>query len=206
MTRHTGADNLAFCRRRARAGARAISALLLAGVFLAAAGCASTRPVGEPERVKTRPRLEMSAAELYPGSVTDQLDFFDELESRALVSYDDALHAVLLARGGSAPTFVQRAAIAKQAGIVGVNWSPQPRDAITVGELAPMIWHQPREPGRALSGLKSRGVVPETWSAARGVSGPELLAILRTLAADARSSAGAAQPEPDAPRGANHDR
>lgn len=153
----------------------------------------------EGTNVDRRPRLQASAAEAFPGNGSEQLDFFDELESRELVTQDDAIHAVLLvARGSSAPTFVQRAAIAKRAGIVEQTWSPQPRDAITTVELASMVAGATR-PGGASTGaasgsaaklaeLQSSGVIPAEWRPNRGVSGLELLAVLRR-ASDANAAA-----------------
>jgi uncharacterized glyoxalase superfamily protein PhnB len=61
----------------------------------------------------------MSVAESYPGSGVEQLNFFDAIEKRDLVSHDDALHAALLLFAGqSATTYAQRAARAKQIGLV----------------------------------------------------------------------------------------
>lgn len=165
------------------------------------AGCAGTGPAGRDtvgvahDRVSKRPRLTESAAEVYSANGAGQLDFFDALESRELVSQDDALHAVLLAWSGtSAPTFVQRAALAKRSGIVGAGWNPQPRDAITSEELAMMLdgVALAQHAGGAVAGAKGvvltspdslqrmreRGIIPRGWRANRGVSGPELLAIL----------------------------
>ncbi len=168
--------------------------------IIAAQGCAGggggngTSPRGSKTgvegSVERRPRLQASAAEAFPGNGAEQLDFFDELESRELVTQDDAIHAVLLvAKGSSGPTFVQRAAIAKRAGIVEQTWSPQPRDAITTVELAAMVagatglgvarGGASGGSSAMLAELQSSGVIPAEWRANRGVSGLELLAVLR---------------------------
>ncbi|MBC7773121.1 MAG: hypothetical protein H7210_11535 [Pyrinomonadaceae bacterium] len=171
------------------------------GSSVLVAGCSDSRsvasgPNGDPRSaVVDRPRVPQSAAEVAPGGGSAQLDFFDELESHELATQDDALHAVLLAfHGSSAPTYVQRAAIAKQIGLMNPRTNPQPRDAVTVGEVSQLLFrslaHDVPGPNQrtdrgsqtseqALASMQKIGVLPPAWRASRGITGPELLAAIK---------------------------
>jgi hypothetical protein len=131
-----------------------------------------------------RPRVSMSVAESFPGSGVEQLDFFDALEKRDLVSYDDALHAsLLLFAGQSGQTYVQRAGRAKQMGLLDEKFDRPPREAITVGELSLILaagLHRPDTGSeyRAVEDLKGLGILPDFTDENTGVSGAQLLTIL----------------------------
>lgn len=174
-------------------------ALVLVGgalLLATAAGCSSTESAkpskahAEPSPQTTiteRPRLGPSAAEQYGLEGARANDFYDELEKRDLVSEDDALHGVLLLVKGKSPgTYVQRVAIAKKAGLIDTDVNRQPRDATTVGEVADMLSramtpgaNRPAQPASALERLKQMGVMEEGWRASRGLTGSEMLTVLR---------------------------
>jgi hypothetical protein len=131
-----------------------------------------------------RPKVSVSVAEAYPGSGVEQLDFFDTLEKRDLVSHDDALHAsLLLFAGQSGQTFVQRAGRAKQMGMLDPKFDRPPREAVTVGEFAQLVAGGMKRPSAtsessAVSDLKEIGVLPDFVGENSGVSGAQLLTIL----------------------------
>lgn len=170
------------------------------GVAATLGGCArSDLTAGsraEPQPVISgRPRVAQSATEVAPGGGSDQLDFFDELEKHPLATQDDAVHAVLLAfHGSSAPSYVQRAAIAKQLGLMDPGINQQPREAVTAGEVAQLLSGALRgapsdtdsrtrggfpTSQQALAALQAQGVLPADWRPIRGVTGPELLAAIK---------------------------
>jgi hypothetical protein len=148
-----------------------------------------------------RPRVQYSAAETSPGSGVDQLNFFDALEKRDLVSNDDALHAALLVFTGQSPaTYSQRAARAKQVGLIPTRFDQPAREAITAGELALILARgleipEPASEGAALRALAEAGVAPDFAKENSGVSGAQLLTLLGHVEdAIARRSAGAMAP------------
>lgn len=170
------------------------------GMLALVVGCASSesrvgKESGSSHGVSGRPRVAQSATEVAPGGGSDQLDFFDELEKHQLATQDDALHAVLLAfHGTSAPTYVQRAAIAKQLGLMDLRVSQQPREAVTAGEVSQLLVRSlaggqtgtgqrttERFPTsqEALATMQEAGVVPHDWRPTRGMTGPELLAAIK---------------------------
>jgi len=138
--------------------------------------------------ISGRPRIAASVAEVHAEGGADQLEFFEELETRPLVSQDDALHAVLLfVRGSSAPTYVQRAAIAKQLGLMDPRSDQRPRDAVTVGEFSQFLAAALPESGgtvkllnidESVARLRELGLTPVRWEPNRGISGAELVGVL----------------------------
>lgn len=165
------------------------------------AGCAGSRSGGagkgsEPlPAIAGRPHVAKSATEVAPGDGSDQLDFFDELETHELATQDDALHAVLLAfHGSSAPTYVQRAAIAKQLGLMDPRTNQQPREAVTAGEVSLLLSRSltggptgtdkrtqshSHTSEQAMASMQKLGVLPRDWRLTRGMTGPELLAAIK---------------------------
>jgi hypothetical protein len=180
------------------------------------AGCAGrgarAQPRSTSEQVKpggllSRPKLVASATEKYPDPVTGQLDFFDELEERELVSHDDSLHAVLLVMSGSsAPTYVQRVALAKGHGWLEMGFNRPPREAVTVGEVALLVSRSmngnniaaPLREADALAELKVKGIFPQGSRPTEGLTGPQLLAVVM-LADEASRGRPMAQGAPEAP-------
>lgn len=168
---------------------------LVAGIL--PGGCAGPGTIdgAESSAIADRPRVAQSASEVAPGGGSGQLDFFDELEHHQLATQDDALHAVLLAfHGSSAPTYVQRAAIAKQNGYMHPKVSQQPREAATAGEVSQLLYRSlilsqsfkavatnPPFPSTddALRAMQALGVMPDDWRSTRGMTGAELLEAIR---------------------------
>lgn len=126
----------------------------------------------------------MSAAEMHPGPGVAQLDFFDALERRDLVSHDDTIHAVLLLfTGQSGQTYSQRAGRAKQLGLLDPKFDRPAREAATVGELAQLLasgMHRPSaaQGAEATTDMISIGVLPDTAAEGSGVTGIQFLTIL----------------------------
>src|SRR5262245_19904231 len=109
----------------------------LAAAVLGAALLAGCQGGGNGSETGGRPSVEVSAADLFswgPGSSSQQLEFYDELERRPIASQDDAVHSVLLLAGGtSAPTYQARLASAKSRGLLDSGYSHPAREAVTVG-------------------------------------------------------------------------
>lgn len=165
--------------------ATAISAMLASSAMLA--GCASDHP-SSPASLGSvftgRPRVSVSVAEAHPGSGVDQLNFFDALEKRDLVSHDDALHATLLLFAGqSGQTYVQRVGRAKQMGLLDAKFDRPAREAITIGELSTVLAAGMRRPdarseSTSMQQLRQMGVLPDFAADNSGISGAQLLTIL----------------------------
>lgn len=176
------------CRRIVRMTLLSIAGVSVGGALVGCSGAGASEGSESARPASTaRPRVASSASETYPGSGPEQLDFFDALESRELATHDDVLHAVLLLlKGSSAPTYVGRAAIAKQMGLLDAGDNSQPREAATIQDVSELLVRGMSEGGGgranargSLERLKELGVVPADWRAGRGISGPELLGILR---------------------------
>lgn len=134
----------------------------------------------------TRPMVKVTAADMYswgPGASAQQLEFYDEVESRDIVAHDDVLHAALLfGRGSSAATFAQRAALAREQGWVDRSFSRPAHEAATVGEvsqiMARVMGLNGSSPHAAVASLSKAGVLPEGLTAQQGISGRQFLALL----------------------------
>ncbi len=69
-----------------------------------------------------------------------QLDFFEALEQRSNVTWDELLAGVLLAAGKRTDgDFVDRLAVAKRAGILGAELPPGPEALATPADLARVL-------------------------------------------------------------------
>lgn len=134
----------------------------------------------------SRPSVKVTAADMYswgPGAAAQQLEFYDEVESREIVAHDDVLHAALLfGRGASAPTFAQRIALAREQGWVDRSFSRPPHEAATVGEvsqiMARVMGLDGSSPQAGVASLSQAGVLPEGLTAHQGISGRQFLALL----------------------------
>lgn len=186
-------------RSVAPAAVLAVAGLFGVGAMLAQGGCmtrAAIAPrstseaslsVREEAVASTRPSVKVSAADLYswgPGAAVQQLEFYDEVESREIVAHDDVLHAALLfGRGASASTFAQRVALARQEGLIDKNYNRPGREAATVGEAAQVIARVLRledvsSPQAATAALSRIGVLPAHMRADQGITGRQFLALL----------------------------
>jgi hypothetical protein len=124
-----------------------------------------------------------TAAQLFGSDPAYELDFYDRLDRLPVVSYDDAIHSVLLLNGESAFSYPQRVALAKQRGLLEENFDRPPREAVTIGEVAVMIERVitdrvDQSYGEATSRLSSRGILPESARASQGLTGSQMLAVL----------------------------
>lgn len=175
--------------------ARTLACAAVGVVALLAAGCQS----GDPTRAASnRPMVEVTAADLFSwgqGSASQQLEFYDELERRPIVSQDDAVHAVLLLNGGpSATTYQGRLAAAKARGLLDSGYAPPAREAVTVGEVSQMLARAMRlgpsgSTADATATMKREGLIPEQADQAQGLTGAQMLAVLAS-ARDVMAAAG----------------
>jgi hypothetical protein len=121
-----------------------------------------------------------------------ELDFYDELEHRPLVSFDDVLHAVLLLTSGrSAEGYGARLELARRSGWIDESFDHAGRDVATTGEVAEILADAlgvPGDRGGARSGaggdwairrLAVLGVLPASARPEHGLTGAQMLAILR---------------------------
>jgi hypothetical protein len=99
---------------------------LLAVLALAPGGCTIERTV-----------LEDSAVEVHPGYEAE-LDFWDDLATRTVVTNDDALYGLLLVSGEVAPPadYAGRLAAARGRGWMSENDAPPMDESATVGLIA----------------------------------------------------------------------
>jgi hypothetical protein len=169
-----------------RAGRSAI-AVSAAMVAAALSGCGTSQG--------PRPKVPTTAAQLFGSDPAYELDFYDRLDRLPVVSYDDAIHSVLLLNGQSASSYPQRVAMAKQQGLLEENFDHPPREAVTIGEVAVMVERVMTDRvdqsfEGATSRLASRGILPESARASQGLTGSQMLAVL-----GAAEDLMAAQPE-----------
>ncbi|HYC99749.1 MAG TPA: hypothetical protein VEB22_00850 [Phycisphaerales bacterium] len=109
----------------------------------------------------------------------DQLDFFDALERRSNVTWDELLAGVLLAAGRRADgSFADRLSAARRAAIVGAQPPTDPHALATPGDLAKVMLRaqgvQLRETisnEEALAIAARRSLVPSTVSTADPLTG-----------------------------------
>ncbi len=151
--------------------------LAVAGAALWAGGCAGTAGGrGGAER----PTVGASAAETVAargGAI--ELEFYDELEARPLVSEDDALHAVLLlGTWSSGADFARRVEYAKRLGWLDESFNRSGHDAVTVGEVAMLLerlmGQKPASPTDALERLRKRGMIPPEVQENQGLTGAQM--------------------------------
>lgn len=157
-----------------RAGRSAI-AVSAAVVAAALSGCGSSQG--------PRPKVPTTAAQLFGSDPAYELDFYDRLDRLPVVSYDDAIHSVLLLDGQSAFSYPQRVAMAKQQGLLEEDFNRPPREAVTIGEVAVMVERVMTDRvdqsfEGATSRLASRGILPLSARASQGLTGSQMLAVL----------------------------
>ena len=143
------------------------------------AGCAQPRTI-----------VEAPAAQQWPAP-EGELDFFDALASQSIVTNDDALHALLIARtGATEASFEQRTARAIQLGWLDDSPGP-PGESAQVGMVASIAAHEllasarPWRPSSihalaATKRLRELGMLP-IRSPEQALTGAELLALLRRM-------------------------
>lgn len=181
----------------ARLSARLVPALLT-GTVLGAAGCGG--------KASERPRVEVSAAELYaepplvrpaliaggeaqsggnPDSAASaDLNFFDDLTTRGLASNDDAVHAaLLLGVGRSAATYPDRVLLAQQAGLLEATYDRPGREAATIGEVSSLLVRVVDGPQRisqerAVARLVATRMLPFGAEPFQGLTGAQLITLV----------------------------
>lgn len=175
------------------------AAAMAIGLGLAAvtAGCTGKGDKGQytryPSGVKNRPRVDVSAAQLYVtaadlepewGPGQSELNFFDELVTREEVVNDDALHAcLLLGTGVSLPTYDERVAVAQRLGWLRRQPARPPLEAATVGEVSRIIVRMMGDkkrvtPARATERLITLGLLPPQIHHYQGLTGAQLVSVL----------------------------
>lgn len=189
--------------RRRPATLAFLSAAALGALAGAPAGCQDASGPSAAGGGGGRPMVEVSAADLFSwgrDASSQQLEFYDELANRPIVSQDDAVHAVLLlASGSSALTYEGRLTLAKSRGWLDQSYSPPAREAVTVGEVSQMLARVLRvrgwgSPADATAAMKREGLIPESAEAAQGLTGNQMLAVL-SGARDALAETGEMRPE-----------
>ncbi len=104
---------------------RRVAALVTALLAGAVAGCAMERTV-----------LEDSAVDAF-GGVESELDFWDELATRRVVTNDDALHGLLLLAGeDGGADYASRLEAARGRGWISESASPPKNESAAVGMIA----------------------------------------------------------------------
>ena len=101
------------------------------------AACLTAIPLAGCEMVQ-RTRVETTILETHPGEL-DDFAFWDELAQQAVVSNDDALHALILMNDGRDPSvdFEGRTAIAGEKGwLRGTHLPLDPNESASVGLLS----------------------------------------------------------------------
>lgn len=167
--------------------ARSAGALLLAAGAIGLSGCESGgRPLVGSSAVMATARVTPGGVEA--GDLGSELDFFDALSQRTLVCHDDVIHAaLLLGNGASAPTYVERIALANRLGYLERGFEAPPLEAATVGEVAQVMRRvMQRETGAAaplnqqqsILWMASHGLLPAGARPYQGLTGPQLLTIL----------------------------
>jgi hypothetical protein len=102
-----------------------LRAFALTALVLALGGCAVERTV-----------LEDSAAETL-GAPDDELDFWDDLATRSVVTNHDAIHGLLLAAGTTSDDdFAARLEAARHRGWIGEDENPDPNESASVGMIS----------------------------------------------------------------------
>ncbi len=167
--------------------------MLAAAIAGCAQGGGENKYTRFPSGVKNRPRVDASAAEMYVtardiepewGPGLSELNFFDELETRAEVVNDDALHAcLLLGTGVSLPTYDERVAVAQRLGWLRRQPARPPREAATIGEVSRIIVRMMGDkgrvtPARANERLQQMGLLPAGTKHYQGLTGAQMVSLL----------------------------
>ncbi len=120
----------------------------------------------------------------------DQLDFFDALEARDRVTYDDAIHAALLLEQEDSQTdYAKRVAVARQNGLLQGDFDRAANRSITTGEAADLIMRAmvsrgggknlgESTPAVATAEFQSSGVLAESAAPSDLISGRDFVAML----------------------------
>lgn len=159
--------------------------VLCGAMALAVCGCSSGGWGKSSSEGGARPVVAASAAETAPASVQG-LAFFDELETRSLISHDDALEGVLLvATGRSSASYGERVEAAKSLGLVAPSFSRPAREATTIGEVSLMSVRvldrtpdAPTSPEAAVRQMVALGILPPPARTHQGLTGAQLVSIL----------------------------
>jgi hypothetical protein len=175
--------------------------LLLAAAALTllvvTSGCAPVRytrarPIVPASAIATTSETNPST----PDTAAD-LTFFIALGSQPLISHDDALHAaLLLGHGSSATSYPDRLSLASRLGYLDPSFTRPPLEAATVGEVARLLVHIADGPDagrglsqdRAVSRLVTRGWLPAQAKSHQGLTGPQLLTLIRSAREGARTA------------------
>ncbi len=161
-----------------------------------------------------RTMVDDPAAQTWAAS-DDQLDFFENLSQQAIVTNDDALHAMLLFETGDSPAqFAERVAEA-----VGLGWledtpgeanasarvgmiasiaarTPEIQSGIAMGLALKHPWRAGELLGAsATKRLRALGMVPPR-SADQAMTGGELIALLRRIEVYQKTHTGGGVPLP----------
>lgn len=117
------------------------------------------------------------------------VEFFDALAERPLVCQDDVIHsALLLKTDRSAPTYAERAAMARRLGLVEADFDRPATEAATIGEVSkvlvrvtdPAMAGEKLSQERAVSRLVTRGWLPSQAKSYQGLTGSQLVTLIST--------------------------
>lgn len=160
---------------RAKTSRFACLAYPLFGAFVAS-GCAS--PVGGADPVAERPVTSLTTGVSGSGAVS-QLDFFEALEQRSSVTWDELIAGVLLAAGKRTDgDYVDRLGVAKRAGILDAQLPPGSDALATPADLARVLLRaqgirirETLSDDEALALAERRSLVPPELRAADRLTG-----------------------------------
>lgn len=125
----------------------------------------------------------------YP-SAADQLEFFDALEARDRVSFDDAIHAALLLEQEDSQTdWAKRVAVARQNGLVPGDFDRPAHGAISTGEAADLVLRAmlsraggtrigEATPAAAMKEFQGAGVLAPSAGPRDAITGREFVSLL----------------------------
>jgi hypothetical protein len=120
---------------RAKIAALATSAGLLA-MLLLSLGCESGQSSETGGEMPVTEMLKGAGA----GGAVDQLDFFDALEKRSSVTWDELLTGVLMASGKRTDGgYADRMQTARRAGLLETGPAPEATAAVSAGDLARVL-------------------------------------------------------------------
>jgi hypothetical protein len=164
--------------RSTRSAAFLACSLVLAAAIVPA-GCSSGSSASAGSSVVTA----------HPAAA-DQLDFFDALEARPSVTYDDAIHAaLLLEQEDSQLDFNRRVAVARQNGLLHGDFDRPATAPISTGDAADLVMRAmvsragtgraaESTPAGATAQFQAAGVLPEAAKATDRISGHDFVAMV----------------------------
>ncbi|MBL8764698.1 MAG: hypothetical protein JNM07_10565 [Phycisphaerae bacterium] len=152
-------------------------------------------PTEAPRSLDRRPvasadgsgQVWVAAAEMYPDSDSQELDFYEELAGRDVASHDDVLHAMLLVGTGKSPgTYGLRVAEARRRGWLRDRFDRPGREAATVGEAAKIMVRllgdsSARDEESATRRAQELDAIPASFAPGQTLSGPQLLALMLSV-------------------------